>query len=467
MKKGTALLISFLVLILIAYYVMGLIVQRTFNNNLSAIPKTSVLSIHLDKYQRGWFSSRAVLAIKMHIPEQAITDKNGGSKMDPAVDFDLGFPLIINHGPFIFTDHGIRLGMGEATTQPQTHYNVLVNYFNKTLFTYTLPSFTFKSTVGLQAFQFEWLGARAVFSIAPNMNKLDSHFTLYGLNGTGNNVLFKLGEISHHAQFTHAQNGLWLGQTDLSIPSATMSTGDKKNFDLELFRLMLGSDIAEGALNFNCDISLKKLFIDEKTYGPSSLKWGIKNLDPAAMADINQLEWTMLENNSDTNLLKLKLLAELPKLLSKGAELELSEMILNFPEGKVTGNFKIMLPQNESDPGKLLQKAHGEGQFKATIAVVKQLMVTFIEDDLKKQAEKAAQTPSSSQSGTSSTAIIAPPPSTTYFHDEAQKQMENTLQNLVSKGLLKVDGNDYVLIFKLENEQFSVNGQPFNPAMLQ
>jgi uncharacterized protein YdgA (DUF945 family) len=461
MKKGTALLISFLLLILIAYYVMGVIVERTLNNNLSTLPNTSILSVHLDKYQRGLFSSRAILAIKMHIPEQ--TTEDGRLKVDPAVDFDLEFPLIINHGPVIFTDHGIRFGMGEATTQLQTHYNVLINYLNKTIFTYTLPSFAFKINVRSEDFQFEWLGARDLFSISANMKKLDSHFILYGLNGSGNNVVFKLGKVIHNIQLTHAQDGLWLGHTDLSIPSATISTGDKNNFDLKSFNFMLGSDLNEGALNFKSEISLKKLLLDDKVYGPSTLKWGIRNLDPVAMASINQLEWKMLENNPDSNLLTLKLLAELPKLLAKGAELELSEMILNFPEGKITGSFKIFLPKNENAPGKLLQEAHGEGQFKASIAVVKQLTTFFIEEELQKQAAKTQVLSSAQQSGATPATTNAPMPAATNIHDEAQKQAKQNIQTLVNKGLLKIDGTDYVLNFKLENGQFIINGQPFNP----
>ena len=226
---------------------------------------------------------------------------------------------------------------------------------------------------------------------------------------------------------------------------------------------MLGSDLNEGALNFKSEISLKKLLLDDKVYGPSTLKWGIRNLDPVAMASINQLEWKMLENNPDSNLLTLKLLAELPKLLAKGAELELSEMILNFPEGKITGSFKIFLPKNENAPGKLLQEAHGEGQFKASIAVVKQLTTFFIEEELQKQAEKTQVLSSAQQSGTTPATTNAPMPTATNIHDEAQKQAKQNLQTLVNKGLLKIDGTDYVLNFKLENGQFIINGQPFNP----
>jgi len=40
------------------------------------------------------------------------------------------------------------------------------------------------------------------------------------------------------------------------------------------------------------------------------------------------------------------------------------------------------------------------------------------------------------------------------------------LQDYVSKGLLKVEGTDYVVTFKLENQQFIVNGQPFDSSML-
>ena len=110
---------------------MGFIVKKTLNKIVSSIPKISIVSIQLDKYHGGWFSSQAILSLKMHVPAQKTTDKNGITRMQLPVDLEMDIPITIKHGPFIVADNGIRFGLGMVTTQPETHYGVLINYFNK------------------------------------------------------------------------------------------------------------------------------------------------------------------------------------------------------------------------------------------------------------------------------------------------------------------------------------------------
>lgn len=459
MKKWTSVAVVLLLLIILSYFISGLLVKSTLNKNIDAFHDTSILSVHLDKYQRGWFSSNALLTMEMHVPEQKTTDKNGAVTVNPPVDFDLSYPLHINHGPFIFTDFGLRFGLGNVTTRPQTHYDALIDYFNNTVFQYNLPSLSVNGKSAGQDFQVEWLGLSTLLRISPDVDKLDGYFTLFGLSGSANNVLFKLGEMSNNFKFTYTK-GLWLGQTQLSIPSVSLSMGDKKAFVLDAFALGLDSNLKDGTLNYNCTLSLNKLLVQGTSYGPGSFILNIKNLDPKAMADINRLEWTMLENNQNPELNLLALLAELPKLLSKGSELELSEMYLVVPEGKITGNLKITLPKNDLiDPAQILPKVQGQGQFRAPIVVIKKLILASIESDA---ANTTPPQPSAGDSTTDSS--IAPAIAT--VPKDPQTQANNLLQNYVDKGLLKVEGNEYVVDIKIENQQLLVNGKVFNPDML-
>lgn len=471
MKKWTSLIIALAVLTLLSYYLMGLVVESTLNKNVNSIPKTTFLTIKLDKYHRGWFSSHAVLIIKMHIPPQTIKDKNGVAQTDQPVDFDLSFPLIINHGPFICTDTGVRFGMGQVTTQPPTHYGVLIDYFNHTVFKYTLPSFAINGTAGTSEgnFQLAWQGLKSQLSITPNIDKVNGNLVVYGLNGTFNTDGFTIGRVSNDFKLTRDHDGLWLGRTHFAIPSVEATMANKKIFDLKDFDWVFSSNVTGGSLNFNFDMSLKKLFADNKNYGPGAIKLRFKNLDPKAMADINQQELNMIQSNGDPSLALLAMLAEFPKLLNKGAELDLTEMTFNLPEGMIVGNLKIKLPQStSSDPNQLFQKAHGEGQFKAPMSIVKKLLVASIKQDLTKQAQNATQEQSTTQVRESIPATTLPTaPVSSNQDDEAQQQADKTLQDWISKGIIKVEGNDYIVLFKLDNGQVMVNGKPFNPGMLQ
>ncbi|WED43538.1 YdgA family protein [Legionella cardiaca] len=471
MKKWIGFFAALVVLVLVAYYVMGYIAKSTLNKNVNAIPKTSLMSIDLEQYQLGWFSSKARLKLKMHIPAQKTTDKEGVTKIEPPANLKVDVPLTIKHGPVIFTKNGIRFGIAQVTTKPETHYGVLINYFNKTVLRYTLPSISMqgKSEAKEGDFQFNWKGLKALLCISSNIDNVDGHLKLYGVEGSADNVILKIGKVRNDLQLKRYHDWLWLGQSHLDISSASMDAEGANIFALERFDFTADSGVTEDVFHLNSALSLKKLVANNQSYGPGILKLSITNLEPAALAKINQQALDMMQNNNDPNLVMLALLAELPRLLTKGPVLEVSEMTLHVPQGKIEGNLKIVLPKNETnDLNQTMQKMHGEGRFKAPIAVIRELMVASINSDLANKTQTTADGTTTPQpaaipmpASTPSTSMPVATP------EDAQQQTDKILQNLVSKGFLKIEGRDYVLNFKIENQQLIVNGQPFNSAMLQ
>ncbi|CEG55626.1 DUF945 family protein [Legionella fallonii] len=462
MKKWTGILLSLVVLFLLAYVITGFIVKNTLNQNVDSLPQNSILRIHLGNYQRGWFSSQAILSIKMNIPAQERTDVHGITKMQPPMNLELNYPLIIKHGPVICTDYGIRFGIGYVTTQPQSHYNVLINYFNETWFRYAFPALSFKGGSDADSVDFSWQGLSATLGTSSSLNNLFGDFTMYGLNAAAGNVTFQLGTIADEFNFIHASNGLWPGKNHFSLLSAAMSQGDQKQFELDGVDLVSSSDVTEGLLSFDFNLSVNKLLVDNKTYGPGIFKLSVRNLEADAMARINKRALSAVQSNQSSVLLVPELLSNVPLLLSKGSELALSTAV-DLPEGKITGDFKLALPKMDvSDPSQLLQKASGSGQFKAPIAVVKELMMVLLKNS--KQENTATQ---SSSASPDSTATRLPPISSvtntaTNSDAEMQKQVDKLLQSLIEKGYIKVEGNTYVVNLKIENQQIFVNGQQFD-----
>ncbi|WP_131794954.1 YdgA family protein [Fluoribacter gormanii] len=471
MKKWSGFIISLVVLILAAYYFIGLAIKSTLNKNIESIPKSSAFSVHLDKYHRGWFSSQAIVTLKMYIPAQSTTDKNGVTKTEPPVDLNMDVPVLIKHGPFIKTPNGVRFGLGLITTQPETHYEAFINYLNKTVFRYTLPSFSLEGKIGQNEgdFQLNWQGLTSLLCVSSNLNHIDGNLRLWGLNGEANNststqsnITFKIGEVGYDYEFKRHQEWLWLGQTRFDIPSVAIDLAGTKNFELTGFDFSARSDVSDNALNIDFKLSLQKLFTNNQNYGPGILHLNFRNLDPAIVAKINQQEFNMIQNNSDPNLAMAAFATELPLLFAKGAVLELSEMTLNLPGGKIIGNFKLSVPKGEAnDLSQVMQKMQGEGYFRAPIATVKELMTESIKSDLANNTETSPETQVTSPGSTNPTQILSNP------DNQAANKAEKILQNLVSKGFLKVEGNDYVFTFKLENQKITVNGQPFNSTMLE
>ncbi|KTC91763.1 YdgA family protein [Legionella cincinnatiensis] len=467
MKKWLGFLVSLVVLILITYDLMGLMVKNTLSNIINIMPQNSIMSVQIDKFQHGWFSSKALWVFKMHIPAQTITDKKGISQTEPPLDLEMTLPITIKHGPVFFTNDGIYFGMGAITTQPETHYRAFINYLNQIIIKYNLPSFGMhtKTVPNNDELQFNWMGLSALLRLSSNIDNLDSSLKFYGIDGSTNNTVFKIGLITHTFNSKRIQEWLWVGQSHFNISSISVTSNSQNILDLKEFDFILSSDITNETLDFDYKLSLQKLLANNQNYSPAIVKLSLKNLDPEVMAKLNKQIFNMTQN-SDPHLVASSIATELPKLLSKGPVLELSEMTINLPEGKIVGHFKISLPQTEeiNDLSKAMQQVQGQGYFKAPITIVKELITSSIKSKLKgnQQTEQTSQNPTTlPQSSTNPTSIA------TDLDEEAKNQANQILQNLVEKGFLKIKDKEYILQFKLENQKIIVNGKLFTPDMLR
>ncbi|WP_133135816.1 YdgA family protein [Legionella rowbothamii] len=457
MKKWIGLF-SLIVIVLVAYYVMGGMAKTTLTQNIESFPKSSVINLHLEQYRQGWFSSKAQLDLQMHIPAQKITDKNGVVKMDTPLNLDISLPIRIKHGPFIWTDNGFRFGIAEVATRPETHYKALINYLRETVIKYSLPSVTLKGNDGTVdgGVQINWEGLKTVLRVSSNLDTINANFNVYGLSGSASNVNFDFGQLEHDIQLWRHQEWLWVGQSHLGLASAIINATEAQNFKLQGLDLQFNSDVNDNKMEINCKLSLEKLLVDNQNYGPGIFKLSIKNLDPNVIAKLNQQEANMVENNVDPNVAMLAIGAELPKLLAKGPVVELAEMNLTLPEGQIKGNFKIWLPENEvNDSSQAMQKVRGEGHFKAPIRLVKSLMITSLKSDL---AKKRQQQPAS----ITNPIATFPAPAAANLDAEAEKQAERLIADLTNKGFLKVDGDNYIVDFTLDNQKLLINGNPWN-----
>jgi uncharacterized protein YdgA (DUF945 family) len=205
-----------------------------------------------------------------------------------------------------------------------------------------------------------------------------------------------------------------------------------------------------------------------KTVGPANLEMAIRNLDAHVLKRINQQ--TNHIQQSTTVLEKqqafLAILPEVPKLFSKGAEFEVSELKLIAPEGTIEGNLQISLPQGEhSNPLTLMQKVQGKGKLRVPVEIVNRVL-----NEANRQRLVAQQTASAQQDVSSipnSTTTTTPTAPTVDITQEAATLTTTQLNSLTQSGMLVVDSNYYVIEVALQQGQLQVNGKPFNPAMLK
>ncbi|HDO7864765.1 TPA: YdgA family protein [Legionella pneumophila] len=447
MKKWIISVLLLVVIVLCFYPIIGMMALSTVKKNVDNIPRNPFLTWQLKDNHRGWFCSTAVLNLLVDLPAQENKDAQGNVKVQPALHLSLDFPIVIHHGPFIMTNNGLHFGLAWVTTKPETHYGALINYLNQTVVSYSLPSINMQGTNnGDQGnFVFVWQGLSAKLKVNPKVDKASGHVTMYGMSTKVQETDVRIGKVKINFALNRYMDDLWLGDSSILLSSVSTITNSQPVFDLQDLSMDAWAGINNNLLDFNLQLSLNKFLMNNNSYGPGQLKIELKNLDPKAMAKLNQLNYDYPSN-------QIAILAEIFNLLSKGATLNLNQE-LDTPQGHLSSSLNLALTKSSfSNPGDLLQNLKGNGQFKAPIKLVKQLLFESIKS---KTATPAADMPQSQ--------VTEP---LVDVDAEAHKQTEEILQKWVNKGILKVEGDYYQASFTLENTQFTVNGQPFDPALL-
>ena len=530
MKKMFGLVVLLAVLVLGGYYMMGLVTENTLKKNIDVINRSNGVLVDVDKYNRGWFTSAAVLNWRLQVPERVVKDANGHSTTIPAEDYTVQMPLSIYHGPFIVAEKQVRFGLGYATsnlalppvymakfsniftpesTKPELNLNMFVNYLNNSRLNMSLPQF--KMITKTNGDQIEWDGMESSISVSSNIKSVEGKFTINGAKFLKSTLQGTLGQLTSHYEFHQTDEGLYLGEASLSLPSLVVTEHKQPLFDIEQFNVSSDSNIKNELFSSTLKLSLNKMVAQGKVYGPGILEMDLSNLDAMALADINQAV-NQIQQGTDNERQQalIALLPKLPKLFSKGAQFQVSKLSLVLPQGVIEGNLSLSLPKGDSggSPFQLLQKIKGQAQLRLPVYVVrtmeliavtqKLLSQTSVQqamiEQLKKNDIAATPHPLPTDSAAASptheepdlannTSPVDPtvdvnnpapgvndqskPLSMLELDKQAAVLTEEKLASMVQSGLLVLQGNEYSIDISLSQGQLSVNGKPFNPSMLQ
>lgn len=463
MKKLSALTVAIAGALLGSYYVTGMITERTVKENLDAVNQSNGLFAEVENYQRGWFSSTANLDWRLHIPERVVKTEDGKEHTEPAQDYEMKMPLSVSHGPIIFSKSGVKFGLGYAqtdlnlpeklvkqfseyftsdSTQPTIDLSLFVNYFNHSRLQMGVPAFHLNSKKGDMTL--DWKGMSSSVSASSHMDKVDGGFVIDGFHVVNKQVDTEVGELSAEYDLHKTDAGLYLGDANLSLPMIKVVNNGKELFELDEFYASTESDVDDGLFNTFFKTTLGKLVAEGKTYGPGRLEFSIRNLDATVLAHINELA-NKAQNGTDAEKQQamLAMLPDLPKLFSRGAEFEISDLSFTMPDGKVEGNMMISIMEGGiKNPFEIMSKLRGEGRLVIPAAVLKQVLLRNI-------SQKAPQ-------------ANAAPMST----DDMQAAVDKQMSNMLASGLLSQNNDNMVLEMKFNDGQFVVNGKPFRSEMM-
>lgn len=482
MKKILGSLILLVVLVLGSYYGMGIITERTIKQHLNLVNKSNGLAVKVIGYRRGWFTSHADLQWHLQIPEHMLQGQTP-SQVIPAKDYDITMPIIIHHGPIIFANHSVKFGLGYAytdmrmpekmdqefansfmdkSTKPQLDLSLLVTYLCKSKLNVTVPHFIlFPKSGG----QFDWVGMTNTLIVSPDADKLKGDLEFKGLEFLQNDNRFLMKKAHSEYHIHKADNGLYLGSADITIPSISASQKEQTVFEVREFRAQSESDVEDGLFYSNLSASLESLHINQKHYGPGKLEMSIKNLDAASLARINQqITQAQQGGNVEKQQVIFAIIPEMSKLLSRGPQFSITTLQMELPQGTLQGNLSLTLPEGEqANPFELLQKLQGQGKLSLPIEVIRLALIVSNKQALQIQQMQQANSADTASAHITNNMTISP----AELDKQAEEKATTQLSNMVKSGLVVQKDKYYEIEVVLETGKLQVNGQPFNPSMIK
>lgn len=488
MKKLAGLIIILAVLLLGGYYGMGVLTEKTLKKNIQMINQSSGLVAEMEQYHRGLFCSNAKIQWRLHVPEHAVKDANGQQQVVPAQDYQMDMPVKIHHGPIIYANHKLMFGMGYAqstvpfpeqykqqfeslytkdSTKPELNLSIFVNYMNSSTLNFDVPSFKLVSTEGKG--ELDWKGIDSQTLLSSNIEKIKGDFVIQGLDFLKDDSKLTLSKVTSDYNLHATATGLYLGNANFSLPSFVVAIKGQKMFEIADFALSSESDIDNSLFSTHFSLSINSLFLDGKTYGPGDVEITLRNLDADVLSKLNE-QANNMQNGSDADRQRalLAMLPQLPKLLNKGAEFEISQFKMKLPEGMVNGTMSVSLPKGDTaNPFELIQKIRGNAKLSVPTVVVKQLVQQSLLQQMSKQPDlqqtlmqQMQKAPPQANQPASQQPALKP-------EQVAAMQTDNQLAALEKAGLIMVSGSDYVVEVNLEQGKVTVNNKPFDPTAMK
>ncbi len=487
MRKIIGLVVILAALVLGSYYGMGFVTERTLKRDLEMVNQSNGLFVDIANYKRGWLKSTAMLKWRIHVPQKMIKNQDGQSTILVAKDYNVEMPLVIHHGPIIFADKSLMFGLGYASTdialpdaykaeidsnyiaqpaKPHMLVSVFVNYLNQSRLRMHVPQFKLIAKQGQQD-QIEFKGITSDVNISSKRNRIDGDFVIEGITLVKNNLKLSLDSVNTDYNLHRSHQGLYLGVARLKLPSMQVTQNEKIMFAVDKLDIQSDSDINDGLFNSNLNVGFDKLINQNKQYNRGRLAVSIKKIDAEVLARVNQQLSSMQQNSeTDRQHLLLSLLPELPRLVSKGAEFEVSDFHVAMSEGDVKANLRLVLPsENSGNPFQLVQKIHGQGH----LSIASGLLKSLIQESIKKKliaainVQQAIAQPQADAAAQSTTPLVSP----TDVNQQAASQANEKIAAMIKSGLLVSQGSDYNVDLELSQGKLMVNGKAFNAEMMQ
>jgi len=182
------------------------------------------------------------------------------------------------------------------------------------------------------------------------------------LSFSGPDMSMRIDDFRVEHKMTHLEGDIWTGTAEASMASVALKSPEAQPLTIEGLRAHSSAEAdADGQrLNSGLSIEAGKVRYKDQAYGPHKVVFALENLDVASWSALTtsmaELQGMALAPDADSQGAFERQIAAMGAvntaardLSAAGFSVGLPELVLDTPEGKVTGNLMITHPELSAD----------------------------------------------------------------------------------------------------------------------
>ena len=330
--------------------------------------------------------------------------------------------------------------------------------------------------------EFIWKGMNLTYNLSKALDNVQGSAVINGLDFSSPFGKAAVSKISMASNMSASDYGLWVGNGSFNIPSIAVSARGNSVFDLSKFKMDSSADIKNGLLNVGMNLSLESIVSMGQSFGPANIEFATKNLDAKPLVEAQNILQQLKEAKSLPKAKVDELTGQLdllfPQVVSKGAELSLTNANFKVPQGLISAALNVKVPAGIKAVKSmdLVNYVVAKGELSVPMVLVeKQLMqqasrkIRAEQRQLYKKDNQAQKQALTLEQTTAMIGNVEPAKrlSRSEIRMLAKEKVAHQLNKLVEKQLLIKKDNVYVLKFTFDKGHLSINGTAFTPDMLE
>lgn len=497
MKKSLGLVIVLFVILLCSYYGMGIGTEKALKKNIVMLNQSGEMSLALEHYQRGWFTSHADLKWTLKIPQTQSDQTMRRTVFTSTKTYTFEIPVDIYHGPIMWVNSKLLLGLGYARTNirlPKEYeqnladkydfqakrleyrMSIFINYLNKSTIHIVIPQNSLRAKKGNNFV--EWLGLGMNIVMSGDNQNMQGEFSLKGITWQDENIKGLLGPVKADYDMHQALKNLYAGTAQLNFSSLVLFKQNAVIFRMSDAQIKSESEVRNGLFNSSLSAKLSQLVIGNKTYTNNNLEVSFKNLDANILAAMNRKLGEIQHSNSsndDKQRILWTLIPDLPALLSKGAQMTIEDCTINSPNGSIKVDVNLNLPKDTlTNPLQLLQKIEGESHIRVSQTVfsiwlentLRKIMMAQKQQQVLNQEIQASDAGIATKKEQTTTVMSTTPQKVEDIQALTTTKAKFKIQEWLDAKVLVQEDTDYLILLKLTNGKLYINGHLFDPSLL-